>query len=323
MKSRGWSGEGIAAENKIFVAKKQKILRSLEVDEDDYADASPKGSLDKPIRDFIEEINSWPGLVTTSSCSGRVSVFIEGPGKPVKSGTGEDAPGGEINKDYEEYADPEGEPSRVGGGKGGGRWLYTSHDPEEEKAWARAGTQRIMGMMTSRPEPDGPKKEQNLVHFKFEPMILHVLTASLVDAQKLLGAAQQAGFRESGISSATSDTPMVAVRTNGLALESIVAVEADGNIMSLVGEEYVQMLFDIAERRFKANRERINRLRQSLRIAFSRAAGDNNNHDWEDANVRRQRKKAEGLERRARLLELAGREEKGTKGALLDTSDIP
>ncbi len=37
-------------------------------------DYSPKGSIDVPVRDFVSLINALPDYVTTSSCSGRISV---------------------------------------------------------------------------------------------------------------------------------------------------------------------------------------------------------------------------------------------------------
>ena len=38
-------------------------------------DKSPKGSLDQPIAELVHAINGHPDYVTTSSCSGRVSLF--------------------------------------------------------------------------------------------------------------------------------------------------------------------------------------------------------------------------------------------------------
>jgi len=61
-----------------FVAKKQKILEQLAVPAEQYDDLSPKGSIDEKIRDLIDEINALEGCVTTSSCAGRISVFLEG-----------------------------------------------------------------------------------------------------------------------------------------------------------------------------------------------------------------------------------------------------
>ena len=40
-------------------------------------DKSPKGFLDEPIRELVTDINKAYDMVTTSSCSGRVSLFQE------------------------------------------------------------------------------------------------------------------------------------------------------------------------------------------------------------------------------------------------------
>lgn len=61
-----------------FARRKEAILAQLAVPEDEYTDLSPKGTVDAGIRDLIDEINGLDGLVTTSSCAGRVSVFLEG-----------------------------------------------------------------------------------------------------------------------------------------------------------------------------------------------------------------------------------------------------
>lgn len=61
-----------------FARRKKAILAQLAVPDDEYTDLSPKGTVDAGIRDLIDEINGLDGLVTTSSCAGRVSVFLEG-----------------------------------------------------------------------------------------------------------------------------------------------------------------------------------------------------------------------------------------------------
>lgn len=61
-----------------FARRKEAILAQLAVPDDEYTDLSPKGTVDAGIRDLIDEINGLDGLVTTSSCAGRVSVFLEG-----------------------------------------------------------------------------------------------------------------------------------------------------------------------------------------------------------------------------------------------------
>jgi len=44
-------------------------------------DRSPKGSLDAPIADLVSWLNEQPDLFTTSSCSGRISLFQSVPGQ--------------------------------------------------------------------------------------------------------------------------------------------------------------------------------------------------------------------------------------------------
>ncbi len=102
-----------------FRVRKDKILSDLSTPDSEYTDKSPKGSIDEPIRDLIALINSYPGWCTTSSCSGRVAVFLEGSKSPSKLDEQVDSHEGEI-KSKKVKTGP--------GGKGGGRWLLVSHD---------------------------------------------------------------------------------------------------------------------------------------------------------------------------------------------------
>ena len=68
--------------NEKFSAKKRQVLEQLSKDHQEYTDASPKGSVDEGIRDLVQAINNTSGYVTTSSCAGRVAVFLEGATKP-------------------------------------------------------------------------------------------------------------------------------------------------------------------------------------------------------------------------------------------------
>jgi tRNA wybutosine-synthesizing protein 3 len=96
-----------------FARKKAKILQDLSVPDGEYSDRSPKGSVDEGIRELIDEINAHKGFVTTSSCAGRISVFQEGNGRAIDS----------------ENEGREVETSLVVGGKGGGKFLFVSHEP--------------------------------------------------------------------------------------------------------------------------------------------------------------------------------------------------
>lgn len=137
-----------------FLVRKEKIIAQLSVPDAEYADASPKGSVDEGIRDLIDEINSQPGFVTTSSCAGRVSVFLEG-----KKTADED-------HDHAQVAG-------VGGKGAGGTWLYVSHEPSTYNGDNHSDWMNKLGLTRGDESEmqDIESKERRLVHFKFEPMV--------------------------------------------------------------------------------------------------------------------------------------------------------
>jgi tRNA wybutosine-synthesizing protein 3 len=291
-----------------FTRKKETILTHLSVPQDEYQDESPKGSVDEEIRDLIDEINAHEGLVTTSSCAGRISVFLEG-----EKGRGQVDDGSSTERDATERM-----PS---GGKGGGSFLFTSHAPLDPGSTHNSLTETFKLKLLPREElcSTHVSPSSRMIRFSFEPMILHVMAASLKHAQPLLAAAINAGFRESGLQSLRNlddpeACPMVAVRTAGLGVQAIIghAVGHDelehehqpteGSELyaseneALVTEEYLGILVGIANERFEANKHRILRFRTCLRKAMAvqmqkerEAAG------WEDTENRRQRKREEGL----------------------------
>lgn len=145
------------------------------------------------------------------------------------------------------------------------------------------------------------------------------MTASLHHAQPILAAAINAGFRESGVQSLknlddVNCFPMVAIRSAGLALESVVGVcldhdqdkvhseneeneendcEKQGIARSMVSDQYCRMLLKLANERFKINSERMKRFEDGLFRQPTETAPD-----WEDSEARKARKRAEGLEKR-------------------------
>lgn len=148
------------------------------------------------------------------------------------------------------------------------------------------------------------------------------MTATLAHAQPVLAAASASGFRESGLQSLRcleSDegpSPIVAVRSSGLSLESVIGYCEDDEtsdepvVRSLVTEEYLAMLVAMSNERFAINTERKDRFRATLIEACSpdqgqvpsKGKGKSKPPDWEDPAVRKERKRAEGLMRQ-RLLE--------------------
>jgi tRNA wybutosine-synthesizing protein 3 len=98
-----------------------------------------------------------------------------------------------------------------------------------------------------------------------------------------------------------SITPMVGVRSTGLALETIIGyydeMEEAKSIL-VVDEIYLRVLCDVANERFRMNEERIQKFQAKLLnvYAVNNTSNDAPN-DWEDSKTRGQRKRAEGLER--------------------------
>jgi tRNA wybutosine-synthesizing protein 3 len=164
----------------VFLKRKARILNQLAVPDGEYDDLSPKGSIDEGIRELIEEINGVEGCVTTSSCAGRVAVFLEG--RKVSSAQPQDGKGDDGKGDEEKG---EGERERVsdyrddrtvakaGGKGGGGRWLFVSHDPVEKEEGNWSWAERFGMMRCEERDLMGKMKveEVRFVHFKFEPMV--------------------------------------------------------------------------------------------------------------------------------------------------------
>ncbi|KAI9644358.1 hypothetical protein NHQ30_007715 [Ciborinia camelliae] len=327
-----------------FSSKKKLILSKLGVPTDEYDDLSPKGSVDEGIRELIDEINVLEGCVTTSSCAGRVSVFLEGKksvGEEVKS-----PPRARDDSGLDYVPDVRAEKTAgVGGKGGGGKWLYVSHDAIEDEVLRKREVEgtlcEMLGMRTNDDDATStlvPSQKRDLrhIHFKFEPMILHVLTASLEQAQKVLSAALQAGFRESGalnLISSTSEpaTPMVGIRCMGLTLESLVGVydEKSEQGVCRVTDGQLGTLMRISNERFQENTKRIERFRVLLKEAMNpvekKRVGENG-EDWEDPRARKERKRAEGLRRAQEMREAKERSEemmsRGSDELPLDSTPV-
>ena len=174
-----------------FTAKKNHILASLAQPTDTYTDLSPKGSVDVPIRNLIDRLNAIEGFVTTSSCSGRVSVFAEGEKSnapkpsPTQNSKEENeevvANASEREDDKEEAAsngvkkDENGSGTKqqksTPGGKGrGGRWLFVSHDPLLQDFDIRSLGLHNDAKTSTKSTPIDPTLKR-YIRFAFEPMV--------------------------------------------------------------------------------------------------------------------------------------------------------
>eukprot|EP00933_Yihiella_yeosuensis_P061531 TRINITY_DN64366_c0_g1_i1.p1 TRINITY_DN64366_c0_g1~~TRINITY_DN64366_c0_g1_i1.p1 ORF type:complete len:391 (+),score=80.02 TRINITY_DN64366_c0_g1_i1:38-1210(+) len=167
-----------AAPASEFLARKRQILASL--------DKSPKGSLDAPIVDFLSWLNEQTTVVTTSSCSGRIAVFLG---------------------------------SSDASSSKGGTWLLSSHGPVESplETWAS-----VLSALAQHQKAG--TAEGQLVTLLLEPFVLHAECADVATAQQILGVAREAGFRESGISHGRRRV-MVQIRTLAMRLEVPLALD--------------------------------------------------------------------------------------------------
>ena len=164
----------INMEDVDFPARKRAILRELNNGE---IDRSPKGFVDDRCLPVIELLNKLDNYVTTSSCSGRVSLWISK----------------DDSNENEEHQDSKKKSQ-------GGSWLWITHD------------EPVMEDALTAMEKVG---NNDSVWLKFEPYILHVQASSLHHAKQLLTAGLNSGFRNSGIvpaGTASHPSYIVAIR---------------------------------------------------------------------------------------------------------------
>lgn len=242
-----------------FDQKKQAILQEISQNSEDNLDASPKGTIDEHCIPIISLINSDPNMVTTSSCSGRVSVFLEG------------------RKDVND--------TKIIAKGNEGRWLFVTHDPTK-------GLDKWYTQVPFKYDPhDFPMGKHRSILFKFEPLILHVKCRSLEDATKLYTCAMNCGFRESGIGSNYN----VAIRIS-IKLDIPIGYENDQEeLVSFVSEEYLDYVTKLSIERFQENFKKLNQLYNSVEILIKSSGKDK--VVKESKEERRQRKIREGLQR--------------------------
>ncbi|SMN20371.1 similar to Saccharomyces cerevisiae YGL050W TYW3 tRNA methyltransferase required for synthesis of wybutosine [Maudiozyma saulgeensis] len=261
-----------------FDQKKASILDEINSPQPDL---SPKGSIDELCIPIMELINSHKDMVTTSSCSGRVSVFVEG------------------TKHYNEEI-------KVGGKGQGGRWLFVSHDETNVVGWLDRLEQDSMaeniivniGNVEDVSKFDGSHR---YILYKYEPFILHVKCRDFDVASKLYNTAMDCGFRESGIGS----NNLVAIRIN-IKLDVPIGYldETSNQLILFVTEQYIKLLDNITLAKFNDNAKKINQLFNKIEHDIIKDSGIGSTMEkklTETKEERRQRKRREGLERQELL----------------------
>ncbi|KAF3911210.1 hypothetical protein ABW20_dc0100504 [Dactylellina cionopaga] len=275
-----------------FETKKRNILSALATGDD----ASPKGNVDSHILPVMDLLNGYDGVVTTSSCSGRVSVFLEGKKKSLGAQ--------QLDHTTEEYSAEVEKVATIGGKGGGGKWLFVTHDVLPEELVAGDGDDTaflttLFGGLPSEPVCQfaidaKPSAETRYVHFKFEPMILHILTENLEIANRVLTCAITSSFRESGIVSPLKN-PVVAIRTTGLAFDAPIGIydSSNGVIKRFIEPPGLRTLARLANARFKENFGRISSF--SMQLMSTAAVPETRE---ESRQTRADRKRREGLEKK-------------------------
>lgn len=243
-------------------------------------DRSPKGSIDEPVRPILDLVNAYHDWISTSSCSGRISAYLQGRGS---------------SREDEAEGDEEGDARPAAfHGKGGGRWLFVSHSTLDEHQLADP-VAAIFGQESVSDASDSPGPvDAALVSLKYEAPVLHLASRSVETALPLLHASISAGFRNSGLVISTSKRVMLGVRAAPGGLDVPIARStADGASFELiVGRRYLEQVWRLANESMKVNAQRLARLLDAFTVALTPSPSD---PAWEPKDVRHERLRREGL----------------------------
>ncbi|KAG0252870.1 hypothetical protein BG011_006703 [Mortierella polycephala] len=223
----------------------------------------------------------------------------------------------------------------------GGQWLYVSHDPVDfptergrdlEKQWIintlfGPEAHRVVTMEESILSGVDTQTEvmtkSQLVYFKFEPMILHIEAATPMAAKSFLNHSLFSGYRNSGIlpsakrtmlairSTLKIDAPVAYIPTGVPSSSTTTAASGTGaetpdpKIHLMVSLQYLRMLIELSNDKFRMNVAQMSRFEQRLKEHLlqndstdgseKKKMGDQG--EWEDKEARKERKRKEGLEK--------------------------
>ncbi|KAI5202995.1 hypothetical protein E4T38_05346 [Aureobasidium subglaciale] len=153
-----------------FAAKKAKILQQLTAPKAPYTDTLPKSSVDVGIRKLVDEINEIDTLATTSSCAGRIAVYLEGREQNSPRPTPDD--------------DAHISDVAAAGVESGGQSLFVSHDPLPLSGKGPVAPMLGLSDHTNLGVPSSVKGVR-WVRCKFEPMVVTNINPELIDEPDL------------------------------------------------------------------------------------------------------------------------------------------
>jgi tRNA wybutosine-synthesizing protein 3 len=128
-----------------FDALKARTLTAL--------DKSPKGSVDTALLPLLGIINGHRDHVSTSCCSGRIAVYLPA--------------------DASEETIPQ-DSKKVVSGKGGGQWLFVSHDPvpvPSNNDWDPVRLLFNEHTIVERSQVSLDSVQEPFARLKFEPLV--------------------------------------------------------------------------------------------------------------------------------------------------------
>ncbi|PLW32717.1 hypothetical protein PCANC_19555 [Puccinia coronata f. sp. avenae] len=289
--------EKTATEYRNFDVERAQIAQNLA----ELKDKSTKGTIDEPIRPFLDLINAQPDWISTSTCSGRLVSYLPGAS----------APDADSQQELSEQSRP------AVNGKGGGNWLFVSHSTLEESQL----TAPIQTLFGASYDVQGPANanvwnpsdpSSVVVHFVYQPPVFHLLARSVAVAVPLLTSAIGAGFRNSGITVGHRGRVILAIRASTGGLDVPIAIKKTGQPSSsssstgeaqhikgmlelLVPPDYLTALLLQGNQLMQQNRAKLDRLFLALVTAFCGPASRPLPPQWESAEDRRRRMRAEGL----------------------------
>ena len=130
-------------------------------------------------------------------------------------------------------------------GKKGSKWLFKSH--------SYVNFSQIKKSLTKLPKTD--------VWLRSEGAIFHIACRNIIDAQQLVNKARSVGFKRSGIQ-ATHKKIIVEIASS----EYIYAIIAKNGRL-VVDEGYIRVLINEANKKLKANKEKLRKFYDSVKRA--------------------------------------------------------
>ena len=206
-----------------FDARKRREIANLAFGDDDgKRDASRAGAVDARAARTVRAVCESANYFTTSSCSGRISVFGDA---PVRD-------------------DDDGAEERTKGGL----WAYVSHDPADAEEVLRA-----IAEAEAMDGGGGGGGCASTLTLRFEPFILSVEARDVEHGAAFVKCARECGYRESGIT-ACEKRVICAARCQ-IRMEAPVRVGGT----RIVDDDGVRTLVALANEKFDANAQRMER----------------------------------------------------------------